>query len=481
MVDTTNTNLLANPGGGLVFETMEDYQTYCRNNPATQPWVGIVFKRQEQVRPDADEISNGFRVLPTGFENATGGSDTTFKAILADGSGSMEEDESGRQNSYNNKCIDCRRGGEQAITNSIGPDDYFVLYSFSKGAHRIFPVRGKPVKGTPANVALALVEWRKLKADGNTFMSTGIEAVLADFLSLPDCDEGVVAMISDGANAAADNRGLASVLAKIEEFRKRGKVLKIQPIGVGAEISSPQLEAIRTACLADPVKIVRLGSDHTVWGEAFSKIFNDLTAKVLRSVTIRLVDKPSSTRLVEFSQQRPSPLDMTDSAELSRDESEYAIKVGGWEGAKSRLFLLTLGVRRPQRSDNVKAAELLITYQIGRREFSIPRIPINVRWTNIASLSSRITPELAEARGIAGSVEAINQGILALEKGDRPTAQKLFQEAYDKAREVNDTRFIVMLKDYMDIDEETHVVKVRALTKQDSIQLQNLSNVRDGE
>jgi hypothetical protein len=445
-----------------------------------QPYVEVQFKPNEQVRPDATQIDGAFRVIPHGFMDGAIDTDDGFKALIGDGTGSMFEDEHGQQNSVRNKRNDCYAGGIIALQTAVAPNDHLALYSFNTEGRRLFPERGKPLRGTPSNIQAAMAAWNKLEASGDTFMSTGIRKAFEDFLSL-DCDEGTAALITDGFNNRGDERALRAVLSEIKEFRKKGKIFKIQPIGVGADISPVQLEMIRTACLADPIEHIRLGTPSTKWGEVFAKIFNDLTAKKLRSVEISFIEKPSSTVLLNLSQQRPSVLDLTNDAVVGADEQSISVQTGGWEGDKSRLYSFSLKVRKPMTRDNIQAACLQIKYTIGKRQLTLDPIPINVRWTNIASLSSRVPAELAEARGISGSVEAITQGITALAKGNKKQAQILFQKAYDLAREAKSAAFIRDLSGYMDIDPETHIVTVRALTREDSMRLDALSKRQEAD
>jgi hypothetical protein len=438
-----------------------------------QPYVEVQFNPNEQVKFDADQIHGAFWVVPKNFsENGTAAAaDTVFKALLGDSSGSMLN---------NGKRDSCLAGMQQALTTSVGPEDYFAVYSFDTYARRLYPLHGKPVKGTRENIQEALVACRALTAEGYTYMSKGLDLVLNDFLSLGDCDEGVCGLISDGGNDPADERALTTVLTRISEYRNSGKILKVQPIGVGPEISQPQLTRIFTETLADPVYHIRTTDAYTLWAETFAKVFNDLSAKKLRSVTISFVDKPATTTLIKFSQQRPTILDLTKSAVGSRDEQSITIQIGGWDH-KRKLFSFALGVKKPQTRDNLLAAYLQIEYKIGRQVVTLPPVPIKVRWTNKVGLSSRIPAELAEARGIAGSVEAVSEGIKALERGDKETARKHFQKAYDLAREVDDKNFIRDLGDFVEIDEATHTVTVKALTREDSNRLESLSKRREAD
>jgi hypothetical protein len=437
-----------------------------------QPTVKLIFNPNEQVKPDATQIDGAFWIVPANFtDTGTAGSDAAYKALLGDGSGSMLE---------HNKRNDCVAGMIQALTTSVGPDDYFAVYSFDTVPRRLFPLKGKPVKGTPENIRLAIAACQALAADGYTFMSKGIDLVFNDFLSLPDCDEGVCCLISDGMNDPKDERGLSTSLARIGEYRNSGKILKVQPIGVGPEISQAQLSRIVEETLADPVYHIRTQTGSAVWADTFARIFNDLSAKKLRSVTISFVDKPTTTTLLQFSQQRPTALDLTHTAVVGKDEQSITFQIGGWESHKRRLYSFSLGVRKPTR-DNLLAAYLQIAFKIGRKSVTIPPVPIKVRWTNVVGLSARIPAELAEARGITGSVEAISEGIKALERHDKDTARKHFQKAYDLAREVNDTRFIRDLGDFVEIDETTHTVKVKALTREDSNRLESLSKRREAD
>src|ERR1700733_216219 len=214
-----------------------------------QPTVKLIFNPNEQVKPDATQIDGAFWIVPANFtDTGTAGSDAAYKALLGDGSGSMLE---------HNKRNACVAGMIQAPATSVGPDDYFAVYSFDTVPRRLFPLKGKPVKGTPENIRLAIAACQALAADGYTFMSKGIDLVFNDFLSLPDCDEGVCCLISDGMNDPKDERGLSTSLARIGEYRNSGKILKVQPIGVGPEISQAQLSRIVEETLADPVYHIR--------------------------------------------------------------------------------------------------------------------------------------------------------------------------------------------------------------------------------
>jgi hypothetical protein len=444
-------------------------------NTAAKPYVEVVFKPNTQVRPDVTQIDGAFFVIPRNFAQGVAGGDSSFKAFLADDSGSMDKE---------GKRRDCAAGIQVALRTSITEEDYFAVYAFSDDAKRIFPPhgKGKPVLGTKENIANAIAACESLKQDhdADTRMSTGIELVLADFLSLPDCDEATCAMPTDGFNKDKDEKKLRAALAKIVEYRKQGKTLKIQPIAVGDKPSRDQLNQIVEACLADPAYHIRPCTGSGAWADVASKIFNDLSAKRLRSVTIRFVDKPQSTTLIQFLQQRPTVLDLTSSAEETGDGEVISIQTGAWEDSR-RLYSFSLGVKKPLTCDSLVAGVLQISYKIGRKEYVLDAIPIKVHWTNVDSLSRRIPAELAEARGITGSVTAISAGIAALEHGDKVAAREHFQKAYDLAKEANDLNFIRDLGDYMEIDEQTGRVTVKTLTREDSLRLDSLSKRRPGE
>jgi hypothetical protein len=438
------------------------------------PYVEIVFNPNEQVAEDARQIDGAFRIIPRGFEGGQGPRERLYKCLLADGTGSMLEGANGAVVRSGHKRDDCHAAGVFALNNSIGPDDYFSLISFNKTATRIFPEHGRPVLGTPVNIQAALRAWNSLGAEGNTFISTGIEQALADFLSLDDVDEGSIALITDGFNNAKDSKALRAVLGKIKEFRQHGHILKVQPIAVGHEVSMEQLDLIRTECVSDPIQHIQLNAAKTVWGEALTRIFNDLSSKKLRAVEICFVDKPSTTELLSFSQQRPSVLDLTDQAKLSADEQSISITIGGWEVTKSRLYSFSLGVEKPVTRDNREAAGLQIKYTVGRRTYTLDPLPIKVRWTKVVSLSGRVPAELAEANGITGAVEAVGMAIQAQQNGDKAAAQKFYQTAHDLAKQACSFNFIRDLGNYVDIDEEGRVT-LKALTAEDALSLKALS------
>jgi hypothetical protein len=447
-----------------------------------QPYVEIIFQPNEQIRPDATQIDGAFWVIPHGFAEGLSTSDISFKALLIDCSGSFAKQ---------NKLEDAILGTKQALLQSVSPNDYFGIYSFAdkpgfnadNPPRRLWPThgRGKPQKGTPANIQEAISALPKLVASGDTFLSYGLEAVLEDFLSLPDCDEGTVALKTDGENSDYDYRRLNAALGKIQACRPLGKILKVQPIGIGREISQAQLNMISEACLGDPVQHIKPNTGPEVWAEVTSKIFDGLSRKKLRSVKIRFVDMPSTVKLLNFSQQRPTVLNLTGEAKVGSDEHSLTIETGGWEGDLKRLYSFSLGVKRPSTSDSLLAGCLEISYKVGRREVVLDRVPIKVRWTNIASLSARIPAELAEARGITGSVEAISLGIAALEAGQKAQAQIHLQRAYDLAREANDQSFIRDFGDFVEINHQTHVVTVRSLTREDSNRLDSASKTRKAD
>ena len=446
-----------------------------------QPHLEIIFNPQEQVRPDAVQISGAIKIIPRNFLDVGSASDSSFGAVLFDGTGSMDEDESGKTNHYRNKRLDGLAGGEPAIK-QFRLEQPFALYTFDRIGRRVYPTHGKPKPATTGHLDAAVQAWKQIKAQGETFMSEGIKLVLADFLSLEDCDEGTCALVTDGKNDRRDRRALREVLAQIEQYRALGKILKIQPISVGPEIDQPELKMIQQACLADSIQHIPLGAGPQPWTDAFSRIFTDLSLKVLREVQLSFTELAPGTRVLSLWQQRPVPLDLTGKLDTSGDEATQSLIVGAWEAIKYRLFSFSLAVQKPFSRDDLEAACLQISYKIGRKNFTTDPLPIRVRWTNITSLSNRLpSPEMAEAMGVQGSVEAITRGIALLERGDKAGARTEFQKAYDLARQIDDQRFIDDLKGFMHINEETHTVEVKALSKEDSFRLDNLSHRRDGE
>jgi hypothetical protein len=447
------------------------------NKASAEPYIELVFKPNEQVLLGATEKSGAFKLIPHNIDGIGSAGANSFKALAVDDSTSMND---------NRKRRDAVQGTIIALENSITPDDMFAVYAFGSNARRIFPEEGsigglffgrksKPaaVLGTPENIKLAIAAVKQLEYNSNTgtVMSNLFELVLRDFLTLTDCDEAVLALITDGENDTSDERSLNKVLAKIVEHRTQNKILKVQMIAVGPDPSRDQLAYISDACMSDPYVHVRSGADAKEWENSICKPLDGLSRKKLRQVTITF-KTPKTTKLLQFTQTRPivRKFDLVKDvvSTYSDDGDTYTIQTGAWEDGE-RLFRFVFGGQKPKFSDSAELAELIVSYKIGRKELALEGEPIRARWSNVSGLSTRMSSEEVEALGLQGVIDLISQGLQLMDKGDVAGAQVCWQKAYDKTREANVPEFIPVLKDYMDINEATGIVTARQLSREDSL------------
>jgi hypothetical protein len=291
---------------------------------------------------------------------------------------------------------------------------------------------------------------KKFEARGGTAMGTWIDMariVVGDASGIRHA-----ILLTDGKNESEEPADLERALALAEG------VIQCDCRGVGADWEVAELRKVSTALLgtldivAQPEGLVA----------DFTAMMKLSLSKRLAEVSLRIWN-PQGASLTMLKQMEP-PIDLTamrvQSGPLSGD---YA--TGSW-GDESRDFHLSVRVPPGEVDDEMLAAR--VTLMVGG-EASGQGL-VRAVWTDDTARSTRINPQVAEARGDAELAVAIQEGIDALKEGDDSTATDKLGRAVQMADEAHNDEVIERLSKLVEI-EDASTGKVRPRRKIDDIDM----------
>jgi hypothetical protein len=311
-----------------------------------------------------------------------------------------------------------------AVARAIGmleERSWFFVVAFDGNAYVIV----RETRATPEAKKWAESAIEQVEAAGGTAMSTGLAAARTVFERAPNAIRQAV-FLTDGKNEGEKPSAVAAELARCTG------IFECDCWGVGTDWQVGEVQTIAQALLG---KASLIPSPEGVEA-AFRGAMEKASGKALKDVRFRLWTPQGAT--VSFVKQvNPTIEDLTPKArELSPQIREYM--TGAWGNGETRDFHVAVDVKSGTAGEEMLAGRPSIVYlesdpsQPGRwieREDRFPEARLFASWTTDDSLSSRLEHHVAHYTGQDELAAAIQEGLLAREKGDTAQATQLLGRA----------------------------------------------------
>ncbi len=362
------------------------------------------------------------RGLPSPASSGESAPSSAAVVMMIDVSGSMDGEKIRQARKAAVAAIDCVPDG--------------VRFAVIAGNHTAMPVwpRGGLAVATSDSRVAASKEVAKLEAGGGTRIGTWIVAttqLLAD-------ETGVrqAILLTDGKDENETPNDLAAALAGASG------IFQCDCRGVGTDWVVSELRGIADALLGT-VDIVADPADLTA---DFESIMSGAMRKQAPDVMLR-VWTPQGAQVMFLKQVAPHISDLTDTGSSSGNLStDYP--TGSW-GEEDRDYHLVIRVKPGAIDDEMLAARVTIVLDGQPAGQALVR----AIWTDDAALSTRINHRVAQATGEEELAVAIDEGMQALNDGDKDTAAVKFGRAVQLADAAGDKEKSEMLAKVVDVED----------------------------
>lgn len=398
----------------------------------------------------ADEVQAVVEVTCTdaGMAGSQGGAG---EIIIVDTSGSMEGDR-----------ITAVRQAAVAALDEIPDGTWFAVIEGTNQARLIY---GNTAGGwaqalvqmTPEHRAAATQAVGGLWAGGGTAIGTWLNAASYVFVNAPHVVQRHALLLTDGKNAETDtelNKGLSAALG----------VFQCDCRGVGADWNVPELRRIAEALLGS----VALIADPNDMARDFAAVMRAAAARGVADATLRVWVPVGGS--VEFVRQvSPTVEDLT-ARGVAVDAVNHDFPTGAW-GDETREY--HIGVRVPTQPLGTTRAVARAKIVVGAD--AVTDAVITATWSDDATLTTRIAPEVAHYTGQTALAAAIQEGLAARAAGDDVSATVKLGEAVKLAAETGNEDATNRLRKVVDIDDGGTVRLKKKVAELDAMDLDTSS------
>lgn len=348
--------------------------------------------------------------------------------IIFDSSGSM----TGRN-------IEAARHAAAVAVDQIADGTWFAIIAGSHVANRVFPYPNAPVQivrmepGARAEAKRALA---RVPASGGTAMSSWL--MLADqiFATVPAGARKHAILLTDGKNESEPAGNLQRAIAAVQ-----GR-FQVDARGVGDRWVVSEVREITTALLGT----VDLIADPSGIAADFEQMMRASMAKGVAEATLR-VWTPQGAQLLFVRQVSPTIEDLTSRRMLVNPlTGDYP--TGAW-GDETREYHIAVRVpSKPLGAEQLVArVQIVVGGQVATSGL------VKAKWSNDASLTARISPEVAHYTGQAELAEAIQEGLAAKSAGDEATATVKLGRAVQLAQATGNEEATSRLRRVVEIED----------------------------
>jgi hypothetical protein len=319
---------------------------------------------------------------------------------------------------------------------------WFAVISGSHVANRVFPYPNARMAMVPMEAGARAEAKRaiaRVGASGGTAMSTWL--MLADqlFATVPQVRQRHAILLTDGKNESEPRSQLAGVLGRIAGH------FQCDARGVGANWVVEELRSISSTLLGTVGLIARpedLEAD-------FEDLMRTSMSRGIAEAWLR-VWAPQGAQLLFVRQVAPTVEDLTTrgtaASPLIRD-----FPTGAWSD-ESRDY--HVAVRVPSRT--VGSEQLAARVQLMVDGSVVAAGLVKARWSDDASLTARINPEVAHYTGQAELASVIQEGLAAKAAGDEATATVKLGRAVQLAHATGNEEATSRLRKVVDVESEEH-------------------------
>ncbi|GEL93705.1 VWA domain-containing protein [Cellulomonas composti] len=337
--------------------------------------------------------------------------------------------------------LDAAKYAAQVAVDQIADGTWFAIVSGSHVAARVFPYPNAALdmvqmeQGARAEAKRAI---GRIAATGGTAMSTWL--LLADrlFATVPQARQRHAILLTDGKNESEPRHALSDAVRRVTGH------FQCDARGVGSRWEVEELREISTALLGG----LELIADP-------NEIAADFRALVQRSMARGVADAelrvwvPQGGQTLFVRQVSPTVEDLT-ARRTEVNALTGAYPTGSW-GDEQRDYHVAVRVA----SKPVGTEQLAARVQIAVDGQVLASGLVKARWSDDASLTARISPEVAHYTGQAELASAIQEGLAARAAGDEATATVKLGRAVQLAQETGNDEATSRLRRVVEIDDAT--------------------------
>ena len=319
---------------------------------------------------------------------------------------------------------------------------WFAIIGGSHVATRVFPypnARFNLVQMEPGARAEAKRAITRVGASGGTAMSTWLALADQLFAGTPQATQRHAILLTDGKNESEPRAQLAGVLGRIVGH------FQCDARGVGAAWVVDELRSISSSLLGT----VGLIADPADLARDFEELMRQSMGRGVAEAQLR-VWTPQGAQLLFVRQVAPTVEDLTSRGAVVGPLIR-SFPTGSW-GDESRDYHVAVRVAsRPVGSEQLAARVQLV---VGDQPVAVGLV--KARWSDDASLTARISPEVAHYTGQAELASVIQEGLAAKAAGDEATATVKLGRAVQLAHDTGNDEATSRLRKVVDIESEEH-------------------------
>jgi hypothetical protein len=411
-------------------------------------FTSVVFQN-EFLSEGSDEVQAVVEVTCTDAGRA-GAQGAVGEIIIIDTSGSMQGDR-----------IDAARLAAVAAVAEIPEGTWFAVISgtnearlaygnFQAGSNQAL------VEMTPATRQAAIDAVRGLWASGGTAIGSWLRTA-AYMFGASNVVQRHALLLTDGKNGEPEG-------ALEQALDAATGVFQCDCRGVGADWNVPELRQIAETLLGS----VALIADPKDMAEDFASVMRAAAARGVADAHLRVwVPVGGDVRFVR--QVSPTVEDLT-ARGVAVDQVNRDFPTGAW-GDETREY--HIGVRVPPQPLGTTRAVARAKLVVGGNPLS--DAVITATWSDDATLTTRIAPEVAHYTGQTALAAAIQEGLAARAAGDDASATVKLGEAVRLAAETGNDDATNRLRKVVDIDDGGTVRLKKKVDEIDAMDLDTAS------
>jgi hypothetical protein len=380
------------------------------------------------------------QVTSSGAGSATSTSGGVAEILVIDTSGSMD-----------GANLDAAKRAAAVAVDQISDGVYFAIVGGSHVAQRVFPYPNAPVamvRMEPGARAEAKRAIGMLRAQGGTAMSTWLYLTDQLFATVPQAPQRHAILLTDGKNESEPRRMLTRAVQDVTGH------FQCDARGVGSRWQVDELREISTALLGT----VDLIAEPSLIADDFAALIQASMGRGVANAELR-VWAPQGAQVLWVRQVSPTVEDLTD-RRTEVNPLTGAYPTGSW-GDEERDYHVAVRVA----SKGVGAEQLAARVQIAVGGEVVTSALVKAKWSDDASLTAQISPEVAHYTGQAELAAAIQEGLAAKAAGDEATATVKLGRAVQLAQETGNDEATSRLRRVVEIDDEaTGTVRLKRNT-----------------
>ncbi|WP_019135434.1 vWA domain-containing protein [Cellulomonas massiliensis] len=369
------------------------------------------------------------QVTSSGAGSATSTAGGVAEILVIDTSGSMD-----------GANLDAAKRAAAVAVDQISDGVYFAIVGGSHVAQRVFPYPNAPVAMVPMEPGARAEAKRAigmLRAQGGTAMSTWLYLTDQLFATVPQAQQRHAILLTDGKNESEPRRLLSRAVHDVTGH------FQCDARGVGSRWQVDELREISTALLGT----VDLIAEPSLIAEDFAALIRASMGRGVANAELR-VWAPQGAQVLWVRQVSPTVEDLTDRrTEVNPLTGGYP--TGSW-GDEQRDYHVAVRVA----SKGVGAEQLAARVQIAVGGEVVTSALVKAKWSDDASLTAQISPEVAHYTGQAELAAAIQEGLAAKAAGDEATATVKLGRAVQLAQETGNDEATSRLRRVVEIDDE---------------------------